>query len=510
MPALNKFKEDEAKLSNAIKDGWMLQVKVLIRLARQHLSAGQYEEALKLAEGFRARVTPKLEATIAAQSKVILAHGASNSKGTTNPLGGSLTKTIAITSRRLIVDYLETTLVSQVRTEVKAAIQRQVLKKADDSVFMGDEFDAAIERINAKVDMLAALHTSRLNAYGHLVLARIWGVTRYAINAKLDERGCEVCKFMHGKTFEVSGAKDRLDLVFHAQNPEDVKHLQPFVPNTIKSRAELETMSETDFVVKGWNVPPFHPNCRCTLIAEEDLPELQEPVKKEERLSEEVVAAEFDHLGVFSPDWFVTEWVNAFNATPESFISTLMGETIEQVQLMDFYVRVTSLDIVSKTLRGYPLEAVLMVEVPTRKLILETVTVREDFDVKVVLGGLASAAQKLGFNKIEIGVEGYSVWALLLSGFLPCFEDNERVFEVVGRKLKGMQDTLPPEMVEVATTILERKNPKGLVVICLLVGTSGGRRIPELLLEGLQFQAELNLQDEDSMDFFYEYIQKNI
>ena len=55
------------------------------------------------------------------------------------------------------------------------------------------------------------------------------GIQRYLIEAVLDERTTNTCRFLHGKTFSVGAALKRFDAIESLKQPEDVKSFQPWV-----------------------------------------------------------------------------------------------------------------------------------------------------------------------------------------------------------------------------------------------------------------------------------------
>lgn len=63
------------------------------------------------------------------------------------------------------------------------------------------------------------------------------GIQRYMIEAVLDERTTEICRYLHGKEFEVGAALQRFDRIERLASPEDIKSEAPWVREAI----DLET-----------------------------------------------------------------------------------------------------------------------------------------------------------------------------------------------------------------------------------------------------------------------------
>jgi hypothetical protein len=127
--------------------------------------------------------------------------------------------------------------------------------------FQGDIFSTGENLLQ----LTSALHTSRLSAFGFTVEADVRGLTQYRISAQLDKRTCPVCATLDGRVFDVSDAASLLRDALGADNPDDLKNIQPWPPQDRRSVEEIASLSDDELVERGWNVPPFHPWCRCIL-----------------------------------------------------------------------------------------------------------------------------------------------------------------------------------------------------------------------------------------------------
>lgn len=125
------------------------------------------------------------------------------------------------------------------------------------------------------------------------------GIVKYRFDAVLDEVTSEICRFMHGRVFEVKRAVQRIDRVQRSTDPEAVVALQPWANVGVDAKgnsilyfnrgdtrhtiAEIESsgMGERDAVgsynekmtdaqleAAGVTVPPLHGSCRSTITAE--------------------------------------------------------------------------------------------------------------------------------------------------------------------------------------------------------------------------------------------------
>lgn len=116
------------------------------------------------------------------------------------------------------------------------------------------------------LQMVSSLHTSRLAVWGFTAEADVLGITRYQLQAVLDGRTSKYCRWINGKSFEVSDALSSITTILDSQNPDDLRSLHPWPKQTKAAFAEYATLSEQEMVARKMHIPPFHPHCRtlCT------------------------------------------------------------------------------------------------------------------------------------------------------------------------------------------------------------------------------------------------------
>lgn len=125
------------------------------------------------------------------------------------------------------------------------------------------------------------------------------GIQAYRIEAVLDERTTDICRYLHGKTFVVADALQRFDRVERLAQPEDVKRMLPWVRqernpetqetrlyvNGARGRVDLADVvrsargardergtfraiaSDSALREVGIGPPPYHGLCRTTTLA---------------------------------------------------------------------------------------------------------------------------------------------------------------------------------------------------------------------------------------------------
>lgn len=141
--------------------------------------------------------------------------------------------------------------------------------------------------------MLAGVHANNVRGYANLGALEQEGIRTYRFEAVLDERTSEVCRFMHGRTFDVRVALDSIESAINADTPEEMANAQPWVQSSggsiyIRSGENKVTLatveepgkgvagrvgvysteySDEELAALGVLVPPLHPHCRSTIVA---------------------------------------------------------------------------------------------------------------------------------------------------------------------------------------------------------------------------------------------------
>ena len=143
----------------------------------------------------------------------------------------------------------------------------------------GEVIDSLHESItqNKNNSILSNLATARAHHFGFLDWANDSGVEYYKIVSVLDAKTCEACAFMNGKVFSVhdglqyksaflatNGDKDKIKADFPFLTKNDLDKIEGIV-NTDK--IAQDTYKRDSFAPVAFYFPPFHPACRCTVVA---------------------------------------------------------------------------------------------------------------------------------------------------------------------------------------------------------------------------------------------------
>lgn len=92
----------------------------------------------------------------------------------------------------------------------------------------------------------------------------------YVIVNPLDERTCPICGHMDDKTFTVQQGRDVMEAEVAAQDPDAVKKAHPWIgeKQMLKISPKPGPVGDKDrnaLAKAGFNLPPFHFRCRCTV-----------------------------------------------------------------------------------------------------------------------------------------------------------------------------------------------------------------------------------------------------
>lgn len=127
-------------------------------------------------------------------------------------------------------------------------------------------FFADYPGISAKPDSywrgMSANGMNRARNFGLIEGYENLGVTELRILVVLDERTSDICKAMAGQVIPVSAAINQRDLLMAAEDPEDVKAISPWVSADAVIGKDI-----ADIVAQGVIMPPYHFNCRTTVVA---------------------------------------------------------------------------------------------------------------------------------------------------------------------------------------------------------------------------------------------------
>jgi hypothetical protein len=195
--------------------------------------------------------------------------------------------------------------------------------KAEDRYL--NEFVSFAKEGMQSMQLIASLHASRLSTWGFTAEADLLGITEYQLSAVLDGRTSQFCKIIHGHTFRVADAHSSITTILSAQNPDDLRTLQPWPKQDAESLTRYGALTSEELTAEGLHIPPYHPRCRtlCIKIGKVPLrkPKVMTPEQAENRASVET----FEELGVPITAKQVEYWNNHVGQSPVAVLSKLAG-----------------------------------------------------------------------------------------------------------------------------------------------------------------------------------------
>ena len=248
--------------------------------------AGAKADALRFsARGALSDRSPRMQ-ELATTALLFGASRLAKPKDTTLARSGQIPAELHTALAQLVL-MVETEATHQVQQRCQALIAAEeeadkqltlAVRKADNPyAAMAGQLNAAILGTGKMVaDTGANLTTSRLASFGFVAEAVAQGIDRYQISGELDKRTCGVCRYLHGKSFDVSQAYSKLSQLLQQQDPKDLKTAAPWPKQDAASLKELYATDEEGLQARGIDSPPFHPLCRCILVpdgtVEEEIP----------------------------------------------------------------------------------------------------------------------------------------------------------------------------------------------------------------------------------------------
>lgn len=155
----------------------------------------------------------------------------------------------------------------------------------------------ALRTADAYWEVVAATHVARARSWGQLSGFAEAEIETFEVEAVLDEVTTDQCRFLNGRRFNVNKAIDRFNDVEASEDPEAVKKLQPWIrvgqnddgdrvlfvqrgdKRTIvadvhesgvgvadKIGSYKSRMADTGLQNIGISTPPYHGNCRTTIV----------------------------------------------------------------------------------------------------------------------------------------------------------------------------------------------------------------------------------------------------
>lgn len=241
-------------------------VSVKTKAIASHLRAGLFEEAK--VEARELEFTKPLAAKEKAirkftRSAALVGVGAIDSPATSIMVNGAdFPWEVDVGAVRLMQAMIATILTRDARRQLlnmitSASMFQKKAEPIDPNKLAGQINRFLRGEIRRVVDVSANIIGTRVSAYGMFFEARARGISRYRIDAVLDDRTTAICQNMHGREFSVEEAFTRTGMLLSVTDPSQQKTMAPF-----PTADEIRTKTDAELQAMGHSVPPFHFLCR--------------------------------------------------------------------------------------------------------------------------------------------------------------------------------------------------------------------------------------------------------
>lgn len=350
------------------------------------------------------------------------------------------------------------------------------------------------------MQLVSSLHSSRLAVWGFTAEASLYNLTNYQLSSVIDGRTSEFCRLINGRTFAVADATSSINTILQAQDPEDLRTLQPWPSQTKAGLEEFASLSTEEIVSRNWHIPPFHPGCRTMLVRlRKDKPKPKQIVVQPEEATVAYRAREkdFKELGVSISPENLEYWNTHVAKEPAQVLALLSG--VSPLEMLEGY-------LAGKMPIKFSKNGMITFKAKTRSVVSDaqahfdpltrqfhmTYAEASTKDVKAAVAFFkeihenmltTAAAVEAGVFTVEAaGNAGIYTYAKL--DFLPSQKDW---FKLKGDLLVSVaeyEDALGADAYQVVTQILQNPKPEALKALVQLPYRYKGQQIGKVLLSG--------------------------
>jgi hypothetical protein len=406
---------------------------------------------------------------------------------------------------------------AQLIARVEATVQKAERKVKDFVSFkdVGDD----------QVQLISSLHSSRMAVWGFTAEAELEGVTRYRLDAVLDGRTSDFCRLIHGKEFAVSDARKTIMEALGAQDPNELKTIQPWPSQSKASLEAIQGMSEQQLVDARWHIPPFHPGCRtlCSMVGQVSRLKKPAPVMPSELDSKLSTEDSFKQVGVHLTPQQVDHWNAYVGVGPAQWLAKLAG--VDPLQALEGVFGKNSIKIVAN---GDILTTVKGVFGSTK---FSIGTILDPFSGKVYLsqadflaGDVGSEAvflksllknvldsgKAVSAKSVAVSVGAYA-YAYSKLGFVPTPGKWQEIRlhlmeELTEGKLQKVLQGLSEDKQTLLLNLLSNQSEHALSVLVDLPWTYRGKAVGEVLLADIEGVFEIDLGSTKAVEKAMDYL----
>lgn len=358
----------------------------------------------------------------------------------------------------------------------KAKYEQDTIQKADPiRDFVSFDLDGS-----RYMQMISALHTSRLSGWGFVAESQMLSQTTYRLSAMLDKRTSKFCRLIDGKVFTVESAAPVLEAAVYTDDPEALKAIQPWPDQSKLSMERISKMSTDELVSHRMHVPPFHPNCRTMMVRVSQRFKPADVKERPAELPEHLSTLDdFTSLGIKLPEADLGVWNDYVKINPAQSLSTLYGLNFKELAGKVLGRKAISID--AKSVIRWSYNGVRVNYDP----LLAQVELQSGESLLDFVEGSMALSMALGAQSIVTNLSGLEAVEMLLKGFAPTAVD----WQAVRLKLADtLESKLEGVLAERVGQLLGSTNPKGLLA---LYGMAEDNQSIRQALSRLKFRASL-------------------
>lgn len=160
--------------------------------------------------------------------------------------------------------WIETYYEREVRDQLQETM-RDVLGSGESRLNAGkrlqQELGERVKKDNLYWEGLSNHITTRTREFAKVSGYLQAGVTFIEIRAVLDNRTSEICRYMHGRVFKVTDARNIREKLIRTDTPDEIKRVAPWISGGSAKRMKTAKLAD-----EGVILPPYHWNCRTTTV----------------------------------------------------------------------------------------------------------------------------------------------------------------------------------------------------------------------------------------------------
>lgn len=130
-----------------------------------------------------------------------------------------------------------------------------------------EEFAGVLGGEDYKIRRVIDTTVNRIHNTAAISYIQQAGVQNFIITTVNDKLRCPYCAALQGRKFRTEIEYEKITKLVKSQ-PEAVVQLSPFVVSSGLTPDNIEKMSERQIQDYGIGAPPYHPHCRCTVVAD--------------------------------------------------------------------------------------------------------------------------------------------------------------------------------------------------------------------------------------------------